>query len=70
MNGRKDLLPIKAWKAELETLTAEWYALCDEYYRLDDELKSVEALRRGAENIMRGEVPEKEQLVRGRDIAL
>ena len=54
MNGRTDL-PIKEWKAEHAMLTAEKYALCEEYYRLDDELRSVEALRRGAESIMREE---------------
>ena len=43
------------FKYELERLITERYVLCDEYYRLDDELKSVEALRRGAEKIMRDE---------------
>jgi len=54
MNGRTEL-PIKKWKTELATLTDERYALCDEYYRLDDELRSVEALKRGAENIIHEE---------------
>jgi hypothetical protein len=58
MNGRTEL-PIKKWKEELETLTADRYTLCDEYYKLDDELKSVEALKRGAENIMRDNTPER-----------
>ena len=49
-------LPVKEWKAELEKLTAERYALCDAYDRLDDELWNVEALRRGAENTMREDI--------------
>jgi hypothetical protein len=68
MNGRTEL-PIKKWKAELETLTAEKYALCDEYYKLDDELRSVEALKRGAENIMRDE-PQMTEPTRKRDMTL
>jgi hypothetical protein len=68
LNGRTEI-PIKKWRAELETLTAEKYALCDEYYRLDDELKSVEALRRGAENIMREE-SQQEQPIRARGMEL
>jgi hypothetical protein len=43
MNGRTEL-PIKKWKAELETLTAEKNTFCDEYYQLDDELRIMEAL--------------------------
>lgn len=68
MNGRTEL-PIKKWKKELIDQTAEKYALCDEYYQLDDELRSVEALRRGAENIMR-EKPQKKQSARARDMVL
>lgn len=41
------------WEKEPADLTAEKYTLCDEYYRLNDELRNVEALRRGAENIIR-----------------
>jgi hypothetical protein len=64
MNGRTEL-PVKKWWAEWEKLTAEKYALCDEYYQLDDDLKNVEALRRGAENIMREEL-QREQPIRTR----
>ena len=69
MNGRAELPPVKKWKAELESLTAERYALYDDYYRLDDELKSVEALRHGAESIIRDE-PQREQRTRARDTVL
>jgi hypothetical protein len=68
LNGRTEI-PFKKWRAELETLTAEKYALCDEYYRLDDELKSVETLRRGAENILREE-PQRETPIRARGMEL
>ena len=52
MNGRAEPPPIKKWKAELETLTAERYALYYVHLRLVDELKSIEALRHGAESII------------------
>ena len=54
MNGRTGL-PVKEWTAERKRLTADRYSLCEEYYRLKDETRSVEHLRKGAENIMRGE---------------
>ena len=69
MNGRAQPPPVKKWKAELATLTAERYALYDKYYRLDDELKSIEALRRRAESIIRDK-PQREQRTRARDMAL
>jgi len=34
--------------------------MVDEYYKLNDDLKNVEAMRRGAENLMRGITPERE----------
>jgi len=55
LNDKVTTPPVKDWKAELVRLTSERYILCDEYYRLDDDLKSVEALKRGAEKIMREE---------------
>jgi len=69
LNGKVDAPPVKDWNAELERLTSERYVLCDEYYHLDDELKSVEALQRGAEKIMR-EDTERDLPARRRDIAL
>jgi len=41
------------WQTEKTTLTAERFSLCEDYYRLKDETRSVEVLRKGAENIMR-----------------
>jgi len=52
LNGKKKL-PVKAWQFEQITLTAERFSLCENYYRLKDETRNVEALRKGAENIMR-----------------
>ena len=51
MNGRTGL-PVKEWTAERGRLTAGRFSLCGEYYRLKDETRSVEHLRKGAENIM------------------
>ena len=51
LNGRT-AIPEREWRAEHAALTAERYALCEEYYKLRDDVKSVETLRRGAENIM------------------
>jgi hypothetical protein len=52
MNGRKDI-PVKVWQKEQTALLAERYDLMDKYYQLKDETRSVELLRRGAENIIR-----------------
>lgn len=60
MNGRTGL-PIKEWKAEQTKLIADKFSLCEEYYRLKDETRSAELLRKGAENIMRGEAREAKQ---------
>ena len=35
------------------------YALVDEYYKLNDDVKNVEALRRGADNMMCDITPER-----------
>ena len=53
MNGRTDPVPIKEWRAEHKKLTAAKYAACERYYTLQVEVRSVEQLRKGAENIMR-----------------
>ena len=55
MNGRTDPPPIKEWRKEQQSLTAAKFALCERYYALQDEVRSVEQLRKGAENIMRDE---------------
>ena len=59
--SRTDLMPIKEWRAEQTKLTAAKYALCERYYALQDEVRSVEQLRKGAENIMREGVQERER---------
>jgi hypothetical protein len=57
MNGRKDI-PIKAWQKEQRDLLTDRYDLMEKYYQLKDETRSIELLRRGAENIMRGDTQE------------
>ena len=54
---------------EFVALIAERYALCEEYYKLKDDVKNVEVLRRGAENIMSADAPEREPK-RVQDISL
>ena len=61
MNGRTDPVPIKEWRAEQKKLTAAKYAACERYYALQDEVRSIEQLRRGAENIMRDEKRQERQ---------
>ena len=50
----------KDWRAEQTKLTAAKYALTERYYALQDEVRSVEQLRKGAENIMRKDVQERQ----------
>jgi hypothetical protein len=52
LNGRTEV-PVNKWKAEHAKLTAEQYSLCEDYYRLKDKTRSVELLRKGAENMIR-----------------
>jgi len=54
MNGKKDI-PIKGWKKEQTNKVAEKYDLMEKYYQLKDETRSVELLRKGAENILCGD---------------
>jgi len=61
MNGRTDPVPIKEWRAEQTKLTAAKFTLTERYYALQDELRSVEQLRKGAENIMRDEPQERQR---------
>ena len=67
MNGRTDPPPIKEWRTEQTKLTTAKYALCERYYALQDEVRSIEQLRKGAENIMREDVQER-QTRRAQDI--
>ena len=51
MNGRT-ILPIKAWKKERDTLTAERKELDREYRLLKSETAEVEKIRRNVQGIM------------------
>ena len=68
LNGRT-AIPEKEWRAEHAALTAERYTLCEDYYKLRDDVKSVQTLRRGAENIMSEDTPEQTR-TRTQDISL
>jgi DNA repair exonuclease SbcCD ATPase subunit len=61
MGDRTDPPPIKEWRAEHTKLTAAKYAACERYCALQDEVRSIEQLRRGAENIMREDVQERQR---------
>ena len=52
MNG-KTPIPVKEWEAEYKKLAAKRFSLCDRYYDLHGEIKSVEKLRRSAEELIR-----------------
>ena len=69
MKGRTEL-PVKAWQSEQATLTGERFSLCEDYYRLKDETRSVELLRKGAENIMRENSRSEPTVTKKRDMEL
>ena len=52
LNGR-DKIPLPAWKAEHEKLTAEKNSLYREFYRQKDEVRKVEIIQKAAEHIIR-----------------
>ena len=54
MNGRTSI-PLKAWKAEQEKLTAERKELSRRYLALKDEVKEAERIRKGVYAILREE---------------
>ena len=54
MNGRTGI-PLKAWKAEREKLTAERKELSRRYLALKDEVKEAEQIRKGVHSILREE---------------
>lgn len=54
MNGRTGI-PLKAWKAEQEKLTAERKELSRRYLALKDEVKEAERIRKGVYAILREE---------------
>ena len=55
MNGRKDL-PISKWQEEQKKLASERFTLAEKYYRIKEDVKTVEAMRRGMEGLIRDEV--------------
>ena len=54
MNGRTGI-PLKAWKAERDNLTAERKELSRRYLALKDEVKEAEQIRKGVYSILREE---------------
>jgi hypothetical protein len=63
LNGRTQI-PLGTWQTEHKKLTAERLALAENFYGIKDEIKNAEILRRGIEELMRGEIlqPEKQQI--------
>ena len=57
MNG-KTTIPEKSWQTEQKKLTAYKFSLCEKYYGLQGDVRNMELLRKGTENIMRGEIRE------------
>ena len=66
MNG-KTTLPIKAWRAELDKLTAEKNCLVQAYVSLKAEAREVEQIRRGIYELIRYET-RRAQLTRTQDM--
>jgi hypothetical protein len=62
MNGNKTL-PIDDWKRELANKTAQRARLLAESQNLTAELKNAEAIKRFAEKVMGGDVPERKRSV-------
>ena len=62
-------IPEKEWRAGLAELLTGRTAQVERYYKICDDVKNAEALRRGAEKIMR-EDTEREVPAKGRDMAL
>ncbi|MDR0469637.1 MAG: hypothetical protein LBH09_06645 [Peptococcaceae bacterium] len=58
LNGRT-VIPEKDWREEQKRLLAERYDHVEAYYKLREAVKSVEALQRGAESLMREVTPER-----------
>jgi hypothetical protein len=69
LNGRT-AIPEKEWRAERENLPNERYVLVDEFYKLKEDVRNIETLRRGAENIMRENPPERTQPARAHGMEL
>jgi hypothetical protein len=50
--GEHKTIPVKMWENEITQLTAQRARSCARFYGLKDDLKDMEALIRGAENII------------------
>jgi hypothetical protein len=62
--GEHKTIPVKMWENEVKTFTTQRARSCARFYTLKDNLKDVEALIRGAENIIKEEAretPERER---------
>jgi ATP-dependent exoDNAse (exonuclease V) alpha subunit len=57
LNGRT-VIPERAWRDERKALFTERLSLVEKYYNVKDDVKSIESLRRGAENLIRDMKPE------------
>lgn len=68
LNGR-NRIPMSAWKAEREKLTADKKRLYHEYQIIKDKTKKVERIRRNVQEIVRTET-RSESRKRGRDLDL
>ena len=49
LNGKVKTAPLKKWKSERDTLTAERIKLGEKFYNLKDETRSVEIIRKGVD---------------------
>ena len=49
LNGKVKTAPLKKWKSERDTLTAERIKLGEKFYTLKDEIRSVEIIRKGVD---------------------
>jgi len=66
LNGR-DKIPLLAWKAEREELTAKRNRLNQRFYALKGEISEVEKIQRNVYDILREETREA-QRTRARDV--
>jgi hypothetical protein len=65
----KKLPPIKKWKEEYKTLTAEKDLIYREYYNLKDEVKEVEQIKRSVDILMK-EQPQRNEPVKRHEMEM
>ena len=56
---------MKAWEKEQMRLTEKRFAFCENYYQHKDDIRNIEALRRGAEKLIREAMQDKHQQIKG-----